>query len=432
MSVYVRISEITGGGHTGKEVAIRGWIHRKRESGKLVFLQVRDSSGVLQALVEKAALPPDQFDAAKKALIESSLIITGTVAEDKRAPGGYELKATKVEIIGYAGIFPIGKDQSEELLLDNRHLWIRSREQNAIMKVKASMLRAAREWFDTNDFFEVTPSVITTNACEGGSTLFPFKYFEKQAYLSQSAQMYLEACIFNLEKVYALTPSFRAEKSRTIRHLAEYSHLEAEEAWVGNDGNMKIQEELVSAMCQAVAKTRGAELELLGRNPQELKLIEPPFARHTYDDAIKKLQKKELLVEWGMDLGINEERALTEDEEKPIFIVNYPKQIKAFYMKENPADPRTYLCADLLAPGGFGEIIGGSERETDAGKLVERLKAENAVIANYEWYLDLRRYGSVSHSGFGMGIERMLMWICKLPHIRDATPFPRVMNRAYP
>ena len=429
---YVKISDILKGGFAGKQASIRGWIYRKRESGKLIFMQVRDATGVVQALVEKAAVSESEFESAKKALIESSVQVTGEIAEDKRAPGGYELKVKKLEIIGYAGIFPIKEQQSEELLLDNRHLWIRSREQNAVMKVKASMLKGAREWFDGNDFFEVTPSVITTNACEGGSTLFDFKYFGQKAYLSQSAQMYLEACAFNLENVYALTPSFRAEKSRTLRHLTEYWHLEGEEAWVDNDGNLKVQEELVSAMCSKVVNERSAELELLGRKPEELKLIEPPFKRMAYDDAIKILQKKNFEIKWGADFGAVEERALTEDESIPVFVKNYPLKIKAFYMKTSRDNPEIALCADLLAPGGFGEIIGGSERETDADKLIERLKEQGAELKNYEWYLDLRRYGSVPHSGFGLGIERVLVWLCKLEHIRDATPFPRTINRAYP
>lgn len=432
MAQITKVSEILSGKYDGKTVSVRGWIHRIRESGKLLFVQLRDHTGVIQALIEKSAVAAQEFEGAKKALIESSIAISGTIEQDIRAPGGRELKANSVTIIGYAGVYPIGKQQSEELLLDNRHLWIRSRQQNAIMKVKATLLRGAREWLDNNEFFEVTPSVITTNACEGGTTLFPFKYFDMQAYLSQSAQMYLEACIFNLGNVYALTPSFRAEKSRTIRHLAEYSHLEAEEAWVVNNENISIQEELISAICQKIVAERSAELETLDRKPQEIKAIEPPFKRYTYDEAIVKLKKKGLDIDWGIDFGTNEERAISEGEEKPIFIINYPKQIKPFYMKENPTDSRTYLCSDMLAPDGFGELIGGSERETDADKIIERLKKESANISCYEWYIDLRRYGSIPHSGFGLGIERMLMWLCKLEHIREGMPFPRVINRAYP
>lgn len=429
---FVHIGEILAGSLTGQDVSVRGWIYRKRESGKLVFAQVRDATGVIQALVEKAIVPPEQFEAAKKALIESSVIIRGTPAQDSRAPGGFELKVKAVEIVHAAGIFPIKEQQSEELLLDHRHLWLRSREQGAIMKIKASMLRGAREYLDGAGFFETTPSVITTNACEGGSTLFSFKYFDQKAYLSQSAQMYLEALIFNLEKAYSLTPSFRAEKSRTVKHLAEYSHLEAEEAWAGNEENTKYQEELVAAMCQKVASERGAELEILGRKADELKAIVPPFKRLTYDQAVDKLRKAGSEIEWGADFGTAEERMLTEGEPLPIFVMNYPRQIKAFYMRENPDNPKTVLCADLLAPDGYGEIIGGSVRETDVAKLVERLQAEGAEMKNYEWYLDLRRYGSVPHAGFGLGIERVMRWVCKLEHIRDTTPFPRTMNRAYP
>jgi asparaginyl-tRNA synthetase len=397
-----------------------------------VFTVIRDSTGIIQVPVSKDDVPPEDFHNAKRALIESSVKVKGIVVKDARAPGGYELRATRFEVVGFADVFPITKYQSEEHLLDNRHLWIRSRKQLAVMKIKTTLLKATREWFEHHGFYEVTPPIITSNACEGGTTLFEFKYFDMDAYLSQSAQLYLEALIYSLEKVWSLTPSFRAEKSRTIRHLTEYWHLEEEAAWVGNDENMEIQESLVAYMCHRVAEERSAELELLGRDPKDLKRIEPPFKRYTYREAVDILQVKGLTFSWGQDFGATEERELTIELDQPIFIINYPKELKPFYMRENPEDPSTYLCADLLAPEGYGEIIGGSEREVDNDKLIARLHATGADVKIYQWYLDLRKFGSVPHSGFGLGVERVIRWICKLDHIRDATPFPRTINRVYP
>ena len=429
---FVHIARVLQGGMEDKQAAVRGWIYRTRSSGKLCFVTVRDFSGVIQVTVAKGSVPEPDFECAKKALIESSVQCSGTVVKDSRAPGGFEIRAKAFTVLGPSDNFPITEYQSEEHLLNFRHLWIRSQELTKIMKVKSTVLAAAREWFDRHDFFEVTPPIITGNSCEGGSTLFEVKYFGEKAYLSQSAQLYLEAIMYSLENVYALTPSFRAEKSRTTRHLAEYWHLEGEEAFVGNDENMTIQEELVSAMVTGAAKKNPEELKALGRDPAGLLKMVPPFGRITYDDAVKRLNDRGVEFKWGNDLGTNEERVLVEGEEKPMFIYNYPKEVKAFYMRENPDDPRTYLCADLLAPEGYGEIIGGSERETDHDKLVERLKAQGSPLEPYQWYLDLRRFGSVQHSGFGLGIERLVRWVCKQEHIRDTIPFPRTINRVYP
>ncbi len=428
----MHISEVISSGQEGSEYSIRGWIYRTRSSGSIVFAVIRDQTGIMQCTVKKSEVQGSEFDEAGRALIESSVECRGRLKKDERAPGGYELRATSFHVVSFAEPFPITANQSEPFLLDNRHLWIRSREQTAVMKVKETVLQGAREWFRQNEFFEVTPPILTTNACEGGTTLFSLKYFGQEAYLSQSAQMYLEAISATLEKVFAVTPSFRAEKSRTPRHLTEYWHLEAEEAWVDNDGNMKIQEELVSAIASAVAERRKDEIELLGRKPDTLRAIEPPFERMTYSKAIEALQGSGKELAWGDDLGTEEERLLTEGLEKPLFVTSYPKMLKAFYMKDNEEDVRTYKCADLLAPEGFGEIIGGSERETDFSKLVQRLEAQNIPTEPYRWYLDLRKYGSVPHSGFGLGIERVLRWLCRLEHIRDATPFPRTPSRIYP
>lgn len=415
----------------GTKVRLKGWVYRIRSSGSIVFMVLRDSTGIIQTPVFKDRVNINEFRDAKKTLVESSVVVVGTVVKDDRAPGGYEVHVDRFTLVSKAGVFPITKDKSEEHLLNNRHLWIRSRKLTSVMKVKAAMLEGARKWFAENEFWEVTPPIITTNACEGGTTLFKLDYFGIPAYLSQSAQLYLEALIFGLDYVYSLTPSFRAEKSKTRRHLIEYWHLEAEEAWIDNEGNMKIQEELVHAMISHALATRKAELEILGADFELLKGIVPPFERMKYAKAIEILNNKGFDIGWGDDLGAPEERALTEDLDTPVFITNYPVEIKPFYMKLSD-DGKTYECSDLLAPRGFGEIIGGSERETDLEALVKRLEVWDIPIENYSWYLDLRKYGSVPHSGFGLGVERLVMFVCNLDHIRDAQPFPRTINRAYP
>ena len=428
----LRIRQALSKDHVGKKVGLRGWIYRTRSSGGIVFAVLRDSTGIMQVTVKKGNVPDPDFENATKAAIESSVIIEGEVAEDKRAPGGFEVRASKFELVGISEGFPITEYQSTELLLDQRHLWIRSREQNAVSKVKASLLRGAREWFHDNDYVEVTPPIVTAVAPEDSTTLFQIKYFDRIAYLSQSAQFYLESLIFSLERVYSLTPSFRAEKSRTPRHLAEYWHMEMEAAWMSNEENMQVQEQLVTAMLHNVVKECSDELELLKRDPATLKKIEPPFDRMDYSEAMDLLQKKGHNVSWGSDLGAVEERALTVDREIPMFVVNYPKELKPFYMKENPEDTRTYKNSDLLAPEGFGEIIGGSERETENARMIAWLEEKGESLDNYKWYLDLRKYGSVPHSGFGLGLERIVTWICKLEHIRDAIPYPRTVARVYP
>jgi asparaginyl-tRNA synthetase len=424
--------EVLSKDRVGKKVEVRGWIYRTRSSGGIVFAVLRDATGIVQVTIKKGNVPEDQFAAATKAGIESSVIIAGEVAEDKRAPGGYEIRASKFLVVGDSEAFPITEYQSTELLLDLRHLWIRSREQTAISRIKASLLRGAREWYHENDYVEVTPPIITGVAPEGSTTLFQVKYYDRIAYLSQSAQFYLESLVYSLERVWALTPSFRAEKSRTPRHLSEYWHMEMEAAWVDNEGNMKVQEELVTAMVRNALKECPDEFKLLKRDIRSLKKIEPPFERMSYDEAMEYLQKKGHEISWGSDLGAVEERTLTIDREIPLFVVNYPKELKPFYMKENPDDPRTYKNSDLLAPEGFGEIIGGSERETDNALIMERLREKGEDTKSYEWYLDLRKYGSVPHSGFGLGMERIVTWVCKLDHIRDATPYPRTVARVYP
>ena len=417
---------------SGSEISVRGWIHRHRSSGAIVFAVLRDSSGIVQVTMKKGNLPDEQLEAARSVSLEASVEVRGHICEDRRAPGGREVRATCFRVVGPAEAFPITEYQSEELLLDYRHLWIRSREQTAVMKVKASVLAGARDWLREQDFIEVTPPIFTQNACEGGTTLFKLKYFDRDVFLSQSAQMYLEALTFSLERVYSVTPSFRAEKSRTPRHLTEYWHLELEEAWVDNRGNMEIQEGLVTAMVERVLQERKEELLMLRGDITPLYDIKPPFKRMRYQEAIQRLRDQGFDMEWGRDLGTAEERALTAEETVPVFITNFPKECKAFYMKEDDEDPRTCACADLLAPAGHGEIIGGSERETDIARMLARMEEQGICTGPYEWYLDLRRYGSVPHSGFGLGVERLVRFICGIDHIRDAIPFPRTVSRAYP
>lgn len=430
---WSHIDSVLSGKAEGQTVHLRGWVHRWRESGKLIFLVLRDSTGTIQCAIKKGQLPDADFDQAKKAnLIESSVLVHGNPKKDDRAPGGWEIQATGFQAVHVGEVFPITENQSTELLLDMRHLWLRSQQLTKINKVKHVFLNALRGHLNEKEYWETTPSVITQIAGEGGSTLFPFKYFDQTAYLSQTAQMYLEVMMFSLENVFSFTPSFRAEKSRTVRHLAEYCHLEVETAWAGQEENLKLQEELVAAGVQACVKQVPHLLKDLGRDPEDLKGVVAPFPRMDYGEVIEKLQDLGEKITWGEDFGAPQERVLTEKMKVPVFVTNFPKEIKAFYMKVDPAKSDTVICADLLAPEGYGEIIGGSVREENNDLLIERLQKENADLKNYQWYLDLRRYGSIPHAGFGLGVERVLMWITKWDHIRDMTPFPRVMNRASP
>ncbi|HVM44763.1 MAG TPA: asparagine--tRNA ligase [Candidatus Thermoplasmatota archaeon] len=450
--VVVRIRDILEGKHTGEKVTLRGWVWRYRTSGKIVFATLRDATGTIQTTTKKGVATDAAFEDAQKAAIEASVVLTGTVKADERAPGGFELGVEAFQLVGPSTDFPIYEStveaDAQETLLDKRHLFLRSRHLTNAMILRAKTLQAFREWFDGERFYEVTPSVITTGQAEGGSEVFEFDYFGQKAFLSQSSQLYLEALIFGLERVYCLLPSFRAEKSRTRKHLTEFQHLEAEEAWVDNEGNMRIQEELVSYVARRVADTAREQLVALGRDPEELKRVTAPFKRYTYDDAIQLLRKKDYdrgrdakgrkrgPIEWGEDLGSPDEVALVEGEEKPVFVMNWPADMKAFYMHSN--GDGTVANADMIAPEGYGEIIGGSQRSTDVEWMKQRLAAQAQRdgtpldLAAYEWYFDLRRYGSVPHSGFGLGTERVVRWLGKLEHIRDATPFPRTPSRAYP
>ncbi len=419
--------------YVGKTVWLRGWVHRKRNLGSKIFIVLRDSSGIIQCLVSKDRVDEETWSEAEKITRESSFIVKGVIREDRRAPGGYELLVEKLRIVGLSDVFPIRGGEGVDYLLDNRHLWIRSTKLTSVMKIKHSVLKAAREYLESNGWWEVTPPILTSSAVEGGATLFEVKYFDRKAYLSQSAQLYLEALIFSLEKVWSLTPSFRAEKSRTRRHLAEYWHLELEAAWYNMHDMMKVAEELVAYIIERVLRERKLELEILKRDTKILEeSIHTPYPRITYDKAIEILKNKGMKIEWGDDLGADEERTLTMEFNKPFFVTHFPKQIKAFYMKLDPTRPDVVLGFDMLAPEGYGEIIGGSEREDDYEKLLKRIIEFGLNPDDYKWYLDLRKYGTVPHSGFGLGVERLVMWIAGLDHIRDATPFPRFRERIYP
>jgi len=426
------ISRVNHPERVGERVRVRGWIHRTRSSGGIAFLLVKDATGAIQVTARRNVLGDEAFLQAEKALVESSLEVEGEVARDPRAPGGQEIRADRVRIVQSSEVFPIFAGQTEEFLLDHRHLAIRSTEMGATWKVKAEVLRAAREYLDGHGYFEMTPPILTGNAAEGGAEAFSLDYFGRPAYLGQTAQLYLEALIFPLERVYSLTPSFRAEKSRTNRHLTEYTHLEAELAWAGLEENLRLQEELVVHILHRVARERSEELRLLGRNPAELERIRTPFERMRYEEALRELSARGFSLTFGQDLGTAEERALTQTRQAPLFVTHYPREIKAFYMLESPDDPRTVECADLLAPEGYGELIGGSARETNLESLRRRLLDSGADPESYRWYLDLRRYGSVPHAGFGLGVERLVRWIARREHIRDTTPFPRTPSRVTP
>ncbi len=415
-----------------KEVAIKGWIYRKRSSGGKIFAVVRDRTGIIQCVIDKSAMSESAWNAIDSAYLESSIIIKGTVKKDERAPDGVEMEAKDVLVVHSGEQFPITEYQSPEFLLDVRHLWLRSQRMIMAMKARSYVFRYAREFLDKQGFFEITPPLITVAGGETGADLFEVKYFDQKAYLTESSQLYAEAMIYSLEKVYSFAPSYRAEKSRTVKHLAEYWHLEPEMAYFNNAMNMKFQEKLVSGIANKLAKEHPDILKFFGVEPDSLMKIRPPFKRLSYDQAIVLLQEKGSNKKWGDDFGVEEEKLLTENEDKPIFVYNWPKEIKAFYMPVNPKDERTVLCADMLAPHGHGEIIGGSEREWRYEELVKRMKELNMNLDNYSWYIDLRKYGSVPHAGFGLGIERVIKWMLNLDHIRDAIPFPRVINRLTP
>ncbi len=417
----------------GKEVVLKGWVYNKRSSGKIHFLQIRDGSGFIQAIAVKSEVTPETFAAAEKVTIESSVEITGIVREDKRAPDGYELIVKSLKIIQLADEFPIGKkDHGPDFLLNNRHLWLRSKRQWAILRIRNQIILALNEYLQKNAFVKIDSPIITPSACEGTTTLFEIDYFGEKAYLSQSGQLYLEAAIGSVGRCYDFGPVLRPEKSKTRRHLIEFWMMDAEAAFVEFDEILKIEEEMIQHTVQSVLANCMMELQILERDTKPLKAIKRPFVRITYKEAVQILNKLGSDIKVGSDFGNDDETILMNHYKTPVFITHYPAEVKAFYAKKDPHDDSYSLTADLLAPEGYGEVIGGGEREWEYKKLVTEIKKRNFDMKEYDWYLDLRKYGSVPHSGFGIGLERMVARICKLPHVRETIPFPRLLGRFRP
>jgi len=424
------------GKHVGEEVMLLGWLHNKRSSGKIQFLTIRDGSGYIQGVLVKNAVTPEIFAAADALTHESSVKVTGKVREDSRAPSGFEMDLTNVEavqIVPKEDPFPITpKEHGIEFLMDYRHLWIRSTRQRAILKIRHEIVKAVRDFFDDNGFTLCDAPILTPAACEGTTTLFEVGYFEDKAYLTQSGQLYSEATAAALGKVYTFGPTFRAEKSKTRRHLTEFWMVEPEVAYATVDDVMDLAEKMLCFMVQRVLEKRQPELKALERDISKLEKIKPPFPRVSYDEAVTMLQKSGSEIQWGGDFGGGDETIISQQFEKPIMVHRYPTSIKAFYMEPDPQRPDVALCVDVLAPEGYGEIIGGGQRMSSYELLVQRLQEHELPREAFEWYLDLRKYGSVPHAGFGMGIERAVTWICGLEHVRETIPFPRMLYRLKP
>ncbi|MBA2302367.1 MAG: asparagine--tRNA ligase [Acidobacteria bacterium] len=421
-------------GSEGQLVTIRGWLHNRRSSGKIHFLTVRDGSGFMQCVMSKQAVGDELFTPADHLTQESAVIVHGTVRADSRAPGGYELDVTGLEIVSEAQNYPITpKEHGVDFLMDRRHLWIRAPRQQAILRIRHEVIDAVRDYFNSRRFILADAPIFTPAACEGTTTLFPVQYFEDNiAFLTQSGQLYNEANAMALGRVYCFGPTFRAEKSKTRRHLTEFWMVEPEVAYATIDDVMHLAEGLVVSVVARVLEKRQQELKILERDQSKLARVQGPFPRISYDDAVETLKKKGLVFEWGGDFGAPDETALSEEHDQPIFVHGFPSAIKAFYMKPHPGRPEVSLSVDLLAPEGYGEIIGGGQRVDDLELLVQRIKAHDLPQEAFEWYLDLRRFGSVPHGGFGMGIERVVTWICGIDHLREAIPYPRMIYRMYP
>ena len=422
------------GRHLGETVTVRGWVATTRSSGKIAFLVVRDGTGYLQAVFARKEVSDAVWDAFGALTQETSVAVSGSVREEARAPGGYELIASGLEILGPSADFPITpKEHGTQFLFEHRHLWLRSRRQVAIAKVRHAVIQGIHDFFDQRGFTHVDTPILTGSIGEEAGELFAVDYFDLgKAYLAQTGQLYVEAAAAALGKVYCFGPTFRAEKSKTRRHLTEFWMVEPEVAFNDSDANMRLQEEFVSFLVARALERCAEPLRELERDPARLERITPPFPRISYSEAIPKLNALGSDITWGQDLGADDETRLSQESEKPVFVCNYPKGVKAFYMKENPADPRTVLNNDCLAPEGYGEIIGGSQREDDHDRLLERIQAHRLDPARYGWYLDLRKYGTFVHSGFGLGVERTVAWICGIQHIREAIAFPRQIHRLYP
>jgi asparaginyl-tRNA synthetase len=437
---YVDIARV--GRHAGEEVSVRGWLYNLRESGKLLFPIFRDGTGLLQGVVAKNAVPEETFAAVKGLTHESSVIVRGQIREDKRAPGGFEIDVKDVKVVQRVpddDPYPISlKEHGVEFLMEHRHLWVRTPRQAAILRIRHEIIRAAREFFDQRGFILTDPPILTPAACEGTTTLFPVDYFGEEAFLTQSGQLYIEATAMALGKVYSFGPTFRAEKSKTRRHLTEFWMVEPEVAWAELDDIMKLAEDFISHIVQQVLERRRADLVTIERDVAQLEKVQAPFPRISYDEAVKMLQeghaKGELehRFEWGGDFGSPDETYISAKFDRPVMIHRYPTQVKAFYMEPDPQRPELALCVDVLAPEGYGEIIGGSQRIGSYDQLVKRIKEHGLPPEAFKWYLDLRKYGGVPHGGFGMGIERAVAWICGLEHVRETIPFARMLHRMYP
>jgi asparaginyl-tRNA synthetase len=428
----IRIEQ--AGNHAGEAIEIRGWLYNKRSSGKIHFLQIRDGSGVMQAVMARSDVAPDAFAAADALTQESSVVVWGTVRADPRAPGGYELSVSGLEIVQPADPYPITpKEHGVEFLMDHRHLWLRSRRQHALMRIRAEVISACTDFLDGQGFLRVDTPILTPASVEGTTTLFETPYFDLgNAYLTQSGQLYNEAAAMAFGRVYCFGPTFRAEKSKTRRHLTEFWMVEPEAAYMTLDGYMDLAEQMVSAVVARVVSRRRHELETLDRDVAKLDAARAPFPRISYDEAIAMLDRAGKPVPWGEDFGGDEETVISSAYDRPVFVHHYPAKCKAFYMEPDRTRPDVVLSADLLAPEGYGEIIGGGQRIHDLALLERRLREHDLPAETYQWYLDLRRYGSVPHSGFGLGIERTVAWIAGIEHIREAIPFPRLINRLYP
>ena len=427
----VYISELAD--HVGDTITMRGWLHNRRSGGKLQFLIFRDGSGFMQAVVSKADVSEDAWNDTKALTHESSIELSGTVREDARAPGGYELTVADVKVFQIAEEFPITpKEHGVNFLLDHRHLWLRSKRQHAILRIRNEVIMAARRCLDDRGFLCSDTPIFTPNACEGTTTLFETRYFDDTAFLAQSGQLYNEAIAMAVGKTYCFGPTFRAEKSKTRRHLIEFWMIEPEVAYHELDDTIELAEDLICAIIESVLERRRTELDVLERDVSKLESVKKPFHRMTYDDAAAKLKEKGMEFTLGDDFGAQDETALSEDLDRPLVVTHYPTNIKAFYMQPDAERPDRVLCVDILAPEGYGEIVGGGQRIHDPELIEKRLKEHDLPQDQFQWYLDLRRYGSVPHSGFGMGIERFISWICKLEHLREAIPFPRMLYRLTP
>nr|WP_052476364.1 asparagine--tRNA ligase [Cohnella kolymensis] len=433
MKATDRVDIRTIGSQVGQSVTFGCWLTRRRSSGKIQFLQLRDGTGMIQGVLVKEEVDAEVWENAGKLTQESSLYVTGIVREDPRSPSGFELSVTGIEIIQIANEYPITpKEHGVDFLMDHRHLWLRAPRQRAILRIRAEIISAVQGFFDERGFTLVDPPILTPSSAEGTTNLFHIKYFDEDAYLTQSGQLYMEAAAMALGKVYSFGPTFRAEKSKTRRHLIEFWMIEPEMAFVDHEESLRIQEQFIAHVVGSVLEKCKPELAVLERDVSALERVMPPFPRITYDEALDLLKEIGMDLPWGEDFGAPHETAIAEKFDRPVFITHYPASFKAFYMKPDPNRPEVVLCADMIAPEGYGEIIGGSQRIDDPELMEQRFEEHHLSKEGYQWYMDLRRYGSVPHSGFGLGLERTVAWICGLDHVRETIPFPRMLYRLYP